>query len=84
MDLHLGSLGQTLSDNNLKAAVLGNSDTVENGELVKNRNIGLIAMDNYGRVADGNIEDINIEDDTMPYGIRTDYDKLIKETKNII
>ena len=29
----LGSLGQTLSDNNFKVAVLGNSDTVENGEV---------------------------------------------------
>ena len=75
----LGSLGQTLSDNNFKVAVLGNSDTVENGELKENRNICLIAMDNYGRVADGNIEDINIEDDTMPFGIRADYDKLTKK-----
>ena len=79
----LGSLGQTLSDNNFKIAVLGNSDTVENGELKENRNICLIAMDNYGRVADGNIEDINIEDDTMPFGIRADYDKLTKETKSL-
>ncbi|MCI9259140.1 MULTISPECIES: hypothetical protein [Romboutsia] len=77
----LGSLGQTLSDNNFKVAVLGNSDTVENDEVKENRNICLIAMDNYGRVEDGNIDDINIEDDTMPFGIRTDYDKLTKETK---
>ena len=79
----LGSLGQTLSDNNLKVAVLGNSDTVQNGELKENRSIGLIAMDNYGRIEDGNINDINIKDDTMPFGIRTDYDKLIKETKTL-
>ena len=52
----LGSLGQTLSDNNFKVAVLGNSDIVENGEVKENRNICLIAMDNYGRVEDGNIE----------------------------
>ena len=32
----LGSLGQTLSDNNFKVAVLGNSDTVENGEYMLN------------------------------------------------
>ncbi len=79
----LGSLGQTLSDNNFKVAVLGNSDTVENGEVKENRNICLIAMDNYGRVEDGNIEDINVEDDTMPFGIRTDYDKLTTETKTL-
>ncbi|RDY28802.1 hypothetical protein CHL78_004510 [Romboutsia weinsteinii] len=77
----LGSLGQTLSDNNLKTAVLGNSDIIENGELVKNRNIGLVAMDEHGRIDAGNIDDINVEDLSMPYGIRTDYDKLTKETK---
>ncbi|CEH35317.1 hypothetical protein [Romboutsia lituseburensis] len=77
----LGSLGQTLSENGLKTAVLGNSDIVENGELIKNRNIGLVAMDQYGRIDSGNIDNINIKDDTMPYGIRTDYNKLIKETK---
>lgn len=79
----LGSLGQTLSDNKLKVAVLGNSDTIEDGELKANRNICLLAMDNYGRVPDGNINNINIKDDTMPFGIRTDYSKLVKETKNL-
>lgn len=79
----LGSLGQTLSDNNFKVAVLGNSDTVSNGEIKENRSICLIAMDNYGRVEDGNIEDINVEDAKMPFGIRTDYDKLTTETKTL-
>ena len=79
----LGSLGQTLSDNNFKVAVLGNSDTVQDGEIKENRSICLIAMDNYGRVENGNINDINIKDDTMPFGIRTDYDKLTKETNEL-
>ena len=79
----LGSLGQTLSDNSFKVAVLGNSDTVQDGEIKENRSICLIAMDNYGRVENGNINDINIKDDTMPFGIRTDYDKLTKETKTL-
>lgn len=77
----LGSLGQTLSDNGLKTAVLGNSDIIENGEIKKNRNIGLVAMDQYGRIDAGNIDDINIKDTSMPFGIKTDYDKLTKETK---
>ena len=77
----LGSLGQTLADNNLKASVIGNSDIVVNGELVKNRNIALMAMDHFGRVDDGNIDNINIKDNTMPYAIRTDYNKLKSETK---
>lgn len=77
----LGSLGQTLSNKNLKASVIGNADRVNNGELMINRNIALMAMDNIGRVDDGNVDDINIKDNTMPYGIRTDYDKLKSETK---
>ena len=77
----LGNLGQTLTDNNLSLAVLGNADTgLESSDF--NRNIGLIAMDSLGRIEDGNVDDINIEDETMPYGIRTDYSKLISETKN--
>ena len=79
----LGSLGQTLSDNNFKVAVLGNSDIVQNGEVKENKSICLIAMDNYGRIEDGNINDINIKDDTMPFGIRTDYNKLTTETKRL-
>ncbi|HSQ89492.1 hypothetical protein [Romboutsia sp.] len=77
----LGSLGQTLSDNGLKTAVLGNSDIIENGELKKNRNIALVAMDQYGRIDAGNVDNINIKDATMPFGIKTDYNKLTKETK---
>ena len=76
----LGSIGQTLSDNNLKVAVLGNADTGENEDEL-DRNIGLMAMDNLGRIELGNVDDINVKDSSMPFGIRTDYDKLIAETK---
>ncbi len=76
----LGSLGQTLSDNKLKVALLGNSDTIENGDLVQNRNLGLVAMDEFGRIDDGNIDNINIKNPSMPFGIQTDYEKLKKET----
>lgn len=79
----LGSLGQTLTENNLKTAVIGNSDTASNGEVIKNRNIALMAMDHFGRIDDGNIDNINIKDTSMPYGFRTDYDKLKSETKEL-
>lgn len=78
----LGALGQTLSDANKKIALLGNSDIVENNNLVKIRNAGLVCMDTFGRVNSGNVDNINIKDLSMPYGIRTDYKKLIKETKS--
>ncbi|MCC0782003.1 hypothetical protein IR152_02505 [Clostridioides sp. ES-S-0108-01] len=77
----LGSLGQSLSDNGLKVSVLGNADIIENGQLIKNRNLCLVAMDEYGRIPNGNVDNINKKDLSMPYGISTDYNKLITETK---
>lgn len=77
----LGLLGQTLSDNNKKVALLGNSDIVENNQLIKIRNTGLICMDTLGRVESGNVDNISVKDLSMPYGIRTDYKKLTTDTK---
>ena len=77
----LGLLGQTLSDNNKKVALLGNSDIVENNQLKKIRNTGLICMDTSGRVDSGNVDNITVKDLNMPYGLRTDYDKLTADTK---
>ena len=77
----LGTLGTTLNENGLKVALLGNSDIIKNGELKKIRNLALTCMDKYGRVKSGNVDDINKNDNTMPYGISTDYEKLKKETK---
>lgn len=78
----LGAIGQTLNDNNLKVSVLGNAD-IGDKEDEFNRNIALMAMDSLGRVENGNIEDINIADNSMPYGIRTDYKKLLVETNRL-
>lgn len=78
----LGLLGQTLSDNNKKVALLGNTDVIENGEIVKVRNLGLVSMDMSGRVESGNVDNINVKDYSMPFGIRTDYDNLVSETKS--
>lgn len=75
----LGSISQTLNDNGFKVSVLGNADIGDNEDEL-NRNIALMAMDSLGRVDNGNIEDINILDNTMPYSIRTDYKKLLNET----
>lgn len=76
----LGSIGQTLSDNDIKVTALGNADIgTEADEL--NRNIGLFAMDNNGQINFGNVDDINLIDNSMPFSIRTNYEKLITETK---
>ena len=78
----LGNLGQTLADNNISVSVLGNADEGED-ESTFNRNIGLMAMDSLGRIDKGNVDDINIKDNSMPFGIRTDYSKLLDETKKL-
>ncbi|MDU6822717.1 hypothetical protein [Intestinibacter bartlettii] len=77
----LGMLGTTLNKNNLKVALLGNSDIKKNDDLKKIRNLALVCMDENGRVQSGNVDNINKKDDTMPFGISTDYDKLKSETK---
>ncbi len=77
----LGSLGSTLRENNLKIALLGNSDIKEDGKTKKIRNLALTCMDEYGRVEMGNVDNINIKDNFMPYAISTDYKKLTEETK---
>ena len=77
----LGMLGTTLNKNNLKVALLGNSDIKKNDDLKKIRNLALVCMDENGRVQSGNVDNINKKDDTMPFGISTDYNKLKSETK---
>ena len=77
----LGMLGTTLNKNNLKVALLGNSDIKKNDDLKKIRNLALVCMDENGSVQSGNVDNINKKDDTMPFGISTDYDKLKSETK---
>ncbi len=77
----LGMLGTTLNKNNLNVALLGNSDIKKNDDFKKIRNLALVCMDENGRVQSGNVDDINKKDDTMPFGISTDYDKLKSETK---
>ena len=77
----LGMLGTTLNKNNLNVALLGNSDIKKNDETKKIRNLALVCMDQNGRVQSGNIDNINKKDNTMPFGISTDYEKLKSETK---
>ncbi|SHK05592.1 hypothetical protein [Tepidibacter formicigenes] len=73
----LGALGYEIRNNNLSLAVLGNADIDEE----KHREICLIGMDENGQIKKGNISDLNIKDSLMPFGVRTDYEKLLDETK---
>ncbi len=68
----VGNLGEIANKNNLKLSVIGNSNK-ENPLLFS----GLIAMDSFGRINAGNIDDVNMLDYNAPYDIRTDYDKVL-------
>lgn len=75
----IGALGNLLHQEGLKTAVFGNSDTDE--QLI--RTAALIPMDSKGLVDYGNVDDILIEDSNFPYGIRTDYDKILDEISRV-
>ena len=79
----MGYLGDTLTTNGKKISVLGNSDYYDmlTGQEIKNRDFALMVMDSRGRVEDGNVDFINKKDQSFPFGISTDYDKLKEETK---
>lgn len=72
-----GSLATTLIKNNKKISLIGNADD----DLLMYRPSGLIAMDFWGRIQNAKIADTNIQDSSMPYGIRTNYNKVLKYTK---
>jgi len=71
-----GILGELLGHAGLKTAAIGNSDTDSN----KSRAIGFLAMDSKGYIEKGNVgEELLLEDDSSPFGIRTDYESLLSE-----
>ena len=76
---YIGALGDSLHDLGLKTAVFGNSDI--EGEAI--RMSPLILMDSKGLIDYGNLEDILVRDLNYPYGIRTDYDKILNEMSDI-
>ena len=79
----MGYLGDTLSTNGKKIGILGNSDYYDKvtGQEIRNRDFALMVMDSRGRIEEGNVDFINKKDQSFPFGISTDYDKLKDETK---
>ena len=71
----IGGLGTALRQAGLRSAVIGNSDTP--GE--QKRYMVSFLMDDAGLVPDGNVSgNLLIEDQSRPYGIRTDYKMLME------
>lgn len=79
----MGYLGDTLSSNGKKIGILGNSDYYDmvTGQEIRNRDFALMVMDSRGRIEEGNVDFMNKKDQSFPFGISTDYDKLKDETK---
>ncbi len=77
-----GQLGSVLHEAGLKTAVIGNSDL--SPEEGPNRLAVTVAMDDAGRVDDGNVSrDLLQTDPKSPYGRRTDYGKLKAELARV-
>lgn len=76
---NLGALGDSLHNKGFKTAIFGNSDTDEE----KIRTSALIPMDSKGLIDYGNLDNILVEDMDYPYGIRTDYNKILREVENV-
>ncbi|WP_427339139.1 hypothetical protein [Caloranaerobacter sp. DY30410] len=75
----IGALGYALHKKGLKTAVFGNSDTADN--IIRTN--CLIAVDFRGLIDYGDVDNILIKDDLYPYGIRTNYKKILRELKDL-
>ncbi|EOC99951.1 hypothetical protein [Caldisalinibacter kiritimatiensis] len=76
---NIGALGDCLHKEGLKTAVFGNSDTADSFI----RTNCLIAMDSKGLIDYGNVDNVLIEDKYFPYGVKTNYNKILNELKGI-
>ncbi len=71
----IGALGDNLHNSGFKTAVFGNSDTADSFI----RTNCLIAIDSNGLIDYGNVDDILVKDSSYPFGIKTDFDKMLNE-----
>lgn len=76
---YIGALGDNLHEAGLKTAIYGNSDTIE----TTSRLGALIPMDSKGLIDYGNVDNVLIEDAKYPYGIKTDYDGIMKDIQKL-
>lgn len=80
----LGAMSDILISDNKKVGVLGNNDYFDlNGQYKRNNNFCLFAMDSKGRIFSGKIDGLNEKNYKYPYGISTNYNTLISNTKKL-
>jgi len=74
-----GLLGEILTTNGYKTAVIGNSDTDEK----ESRNAGLITMNKKGMINYGDVSNfLTKADNNSPFGIKTNYKLMLQQLKN--
>jgi len=76
---YIGALGDNVHEKGYYTASYGNADTID----YIRRPSSLIPMDSRGLIDYGNVDNILINDINMPYGFRTDFDKILEETIEI-
>lgn len=74
----IGALGDNLHNSGYKTAVFGNSDTADSFI----RTNCLIAMDSSGLIDFGNVDNVLIDDNSYPFGIKTDFNRILSEVKD--
>lgn len=74
----IGALGDNLHNSGYKTAVFGNSDTADSFM----RTNCLIGMDSNGLIDFGNVNDILTIDNSYPFGLKTDFSKMLSEIKD--
>lgn len=75
----IGALGDNLHNSGQKTAVFGNSDTADSFV----RTNCLIPIDSKGLIDFGNVDNILINDSSYPFGLRTDFNKILAEIKDV-
>lgn len=75
----IGALGDNLHNSGHKTAVFGNSDTADSFI----RTNCLIAIDSNGLIDFGNVDEILVKDNDYPFGVKTDFDKILKEINSL-
>lgn len=81
-DAVLGLLATTLADEGIPIAAIGNADGTDSIGASFERQVGLVAADRDGVVADGALrDDLLVADPAQPFGVRLDHDRVLEEVR---
>jgi len=82
-DAVLGLLAETLRDAGIPIAAIGNADGTDTIGASFERQVGLVAADRDGVVADGALrDDLLVADAAHPFGVRLDQARVLDEVRS--